>query len=69
MASWHVYAVTLPRPAVAPVSANLRRLGAIGLQEDVPEGVTVTYRQPWDKGPAPRAPKQVRLRAWFDERP
>lgn len=69
MASWHVYAVTVPRPAIAPVSANLRRLGAIGLQEDVPEGVTVTYRQPWDKGPAPRAPKQVRLRAWFDERP
>ena len=69
MASWHVWAVTLPRPAIAPVSRGLRALGAIGLQEDVPEGVTVTYRQPWDTGPAPRAPRQVRLRAWFEERP
>lgn len=69
MASWYVWAVTLPRPAVAPVSRGLRALGAIGLQEDVPEGVTVTYRQPWDKGPAPRPPRQVRLRAWFDARP
>lgn len=69
MASWHQYAVTLARPAVKPVSAGMRAIGAIGLQEDVPDGVTVTYRQPWDKGPAPRAPRQVRLKAWFEERP
>ncbi len=69
MARWDVFEVTLPRPAVGPVSAALRALGAIGLQEDVPEGTTLTFRQPWDKGPPPRAPKRVRLRAWFDARP
>lgn len=66
---WHAYAVTLPRPAVAAVSRGLVGLGATGLQEDHPEGVTPRYRQPWDTGPMPRAPKKVRLRAWFDARP
>jgi ribosomal protein L11 methyltransferase len=69
LARWDVFEVTLPRPAVGPVSAGLRGLGAVGLQEDVPEGTTLTFRQPWDKGPPPRAPKKVRLRAWFDARP
>jgi ribosomal protein L11 methyltransferase len=67
--SWHAYAVTLPRPAVVPVSRALLALGATGLQEDLPAGVTAKFRQPWDTGPQPRAPKRVRLRAWFDERP
>lgn len=67
--SWQAFAVTLPRPGVGAVSRALLALGATGIQEDVPEGVSVTYRQPWDKGPAPRPPKKVRLRAWFDARP
>lgn len=66
---WHAYAVTLPRPAVAAVGRGLVGLGATGLQEDLPAGVTPKYRQPWDTGPMPRAPKKVRLRAWFDARP
>ncbi|MEN9787435.1 MAG: hypothetical protein RLZZ299_2699 [Pseudomonadota bacterium] len=65
-AVWHRLSVTLARPAIAPVSARLRALGSVGVQEDVPEGVEVRYRQPWDKGPMPRAPRQVRLRAWFE---
>ncbi len=68
-ASWWVYAVTLPRPGVAPVSRALTALGATGLQEDLPDGVAPKYRQPWDTGPAPRPPRAVRLRAWFVERP
>jgi len=67
--SWHAYAVTLPRPAVSPVSRALLALGATGLQEDLPPGVTPKFRQPWDTGPQPRPPKKVRLRAWFDDRP
>ncbi|MDP2312797.1 MAG: 50S ribosomal protein L11 methyltransferase [Pseudomonadota bacterium] len=66
---WFAYAVTLPRPAVAPVGRALLGLGATGLQEDLPAGVTPKFRQPWDTGPMPRAPKKVRLRAWFDARP
>ncbi len=67
--AWQAFAVTLPRPAVAPVSRALLALGATGLQEDLPPDVTPKFRQPWDKGPAPRPPKKVRLRAWFDARP
>jgi ribosomal protein L11 methyltransferase len=62
-------AVILPRPGVRAVSTALLALGATGLQEDVPDGVEVTYRQPWDRGAAPRAPRNVLLRAWFDVRP
>ena len=57
--AWHAYAVTLPRPAVAPVGRALLSLGATGLQEDLPAGVKPTFRQPWDKGPAPRPPKRA----------
>lgn len=67
--SWHAFAVTLSRPAIPPVSRALLALGATGLQEDVPAGVTVRFRQPWDTGAGPAKPKQVRLRAWFDARP
>lgn len=67
--SWHALAVELPRPGVRPVTAALLALGATGLQEDVPDGVEVKYRQPWDRGPSPRAPRRVLLRAWFDARP
>lgn len=66
---WHALAVEIPRGAVPPVTKALRALGAIGFQEDLPEGVTPKFRQPWDKGPAPRPPKRVLLRAWFDARP
>jgi ribosomal protein L11 methyltransferase len=67
--AWHALAVTLPRPAVAPVSRKLVTAGATGLQEDLVPGTKPVYRQPWDKGPAPRPPRKVRLRAWFDVRP
>jgi ribosomal protein L11 methyltransferase len=67
--TWHAFAVVLPRPAVAPVTRALLALGATGTQEDLPPGVTPVFRQPWDKGPAPRPPRKVLLRAWFDARP
>lgn len=66
---WHAYAVTLPRPAISPVGRGLVGLGATGLQEDLAPGVAAKFRQPWDTGPMPRAPKKVRLRAWFETRP
>jgi len=66
---WQALAVTLPRPAVQPVGKALVALGATGLQEDVPVGTTVRYKQPWDKGRTPRPPATVLLRAWFRERP
>ncbi len=64
---WAQFWVDIPREAVAAVSATAFEAGCIGAQEDVPEGVTVTVRQPWDQGPAPPAPAQVRLRLWFAE--
>ena len=67
--TWHAFAVTVPRPAAAPVGRALLALGATGIQEDLPEGATPTFRQPWDRGPSPRPPRQVRLRAWFEQRP
>lgn len=69
MASWHALAVLLDRPHVGAASKALLALGATGIQEDVPPGVTVKFRQPWDKGPGPRPPRRVLLRAWFGARP
>ncbi len=66
---WHALAVSLPRPEVGRASKALLELGATGLQEDVPPGTTVRYKQPWDKGRAPRPPAVVLLRAWFERRP
>lgn len=66
---WHALAVSLPRPQVAEAVVALTKLGATGLQEDTPAGVALRFRQPWDKGRAPRPPSVVLLRAWFDERP
>lgn len=66
---WHALAVSLPRPQVAEAVVVLTKLGATGLQEDTPVGTTQRFRQPWDKGRAPRPPSVVLLRAWFDERP
>ena len=68
-AVWHALAVTLPRALVGRVGKGLLAAGATGLMEDVPAGTTVRYRQPWDKGRAPRPPGTVVLRAWFRERP
>lgn len=67
--TWHAFAVVLPWHAVAPVSRALLALGATGTQEEPPPGVTVRFRQPWDKGPAPRPPRRALLRAWFEARP
>ncbi len=69
MSGWHALAVCLPRAAVAGTSRALLALGATGLQEDVPPGTALRYRQPWDKGRGPRPPAVVLLRAWFDQRP
>ncbi len=69
MPTWHALAVTLPRPRVAPVGKALLALGATGLLEDVPAGTTLRFKQPWDKGRAPRPPATVVLRAWFRDRP
>lgn len=66
---WQALSVTLRRPSLEAVSAALVALGATGLQEDVPVGTVVKYKQPWDKGRTPRPPSTVVLRAWFRERP
>ncbi|MFZ5477938.1 MAG: 50S ribosomal protein L11 methyltransferase [Myxococcota bacterium] len=66
---WHALAVTLPRGAAKVAARDLLALGATGTQEDWPEGVARRFKQPWDTGPAPRAPRKVLLRAWFAERP
>lgn len=49
------------------VSAAAFDAGCVGAQEDVPDGVSVVVQQPWDRGPAPPPPAQVRLRLWFGE--
>lgn len=67
--TWHTFSVVLPRVAVAPVTRALVAIGATGTQEELPPGVKPVFRQPWDKGPAPRAPRRVLLRAWFATRP
>lgn len=64
---WAQLWVDLPRQAVPHVSALAFEAGCVGAQEDVPDGVAVVVRQPWDRGPAPPAPAQVRLRLWFGE--
>lgn len=69
MATWHQLAVLVPRPLAAALGRELVGLGATGVQEDLPPGATPRFRQPWDRGPAPRPPRRVLLRAWFDERP
>ncbi len=69
MPVWHALAVRLPRSVVASVGNALLALGATGLMEDVPPGTVVRYKQPWDKGRAPRPPSEVLLRAWFSEPP
>ncbi len=66
---WHALAVTLPRAAVRAATQALAALGATGLQEDVPPGVALRFKQPWEKGRAPRPPAVVVLRAWFADRP
>lgn len=69
MRGWHVYEVEVARRQVPDVSRQLREIGATGLQEDQLPGVQPVLRQPWDTGPAPRQPRRVLLRAWFDSRP
>lgn len=66
---WQEYRLLVQRKQAATLSRDLMRLGAVGVQEDHPPGHTPHFRQPWDRGPAPRKPKQVLLRAWFRERP
>lgn len=69
MAGWHALAVLVPRPLARAVSDALVAIGATGTQEDLPPGVAPKFRQPWERGPAPRAPRRVLLRAWFSVRP
>lgn len=69
MGGWHQLEVLVPRPLAAAVGRDLVALGATGVQEDHPPGHVPRFRQPWDRGPGPRPPRRVILRAWFDERP
>ena len=66
---WQEYQLLAHRKQAAALSRALMSLGAVGVQEDNPPGHTPHFRQPWDRGPAPRRPKEVLLRAWFRERP
>lgn len=67
--SWFALAAVLPRSRVGAAIVALRALGATGFLEDSPPGVEKRFRQPWEKGRAPRPPSLVLLRAWFDVRP
>jgi ribosomal protein L11 methyltransferase len=69
LAGWYTLTVLVPRPLVQATSGALLALGATGLQEDLPPGAPRRYRQPWDRGPGPRAPRTVLLRGWFEVRP
>lgn len=69
MGGWHQLEVLVPRPLAVAVGRDLVGLGATGVQEDYPPGHVPRFRQPWDKGPGPRAPRRVLVRAWFEERP
>jgi ribosomal protein L11 methyltransferase len=64
---WAELSLLVARRRAEPLSERLMELGATGTQEDAPPGVVVTYRQPWDTGPAPAPLEVVRLRAWFLE--
>lgn len=57
----------LPRTQLKAVSERLFALGASGLQEDDLPGQAPPPRQPWDKGPRPKPPPALLLRAWFEE--
>jgi ribosomal protein L11 methyltransferase len=66
---WFALALLLPRKEAGAAALQLVRMGATGVQEDYPPGHTPRFRQPWDKGPPPKKPRNVLLRAWFLERP
>lgn len=66
---WFALSLLLPRKEAAAASKELMRLGAVGVQEDFPPGHTPRFQQPWDKGPPPKKPKKVLLRAWFVVKP
>ncbi|HND30682.1 MAG TPA: 50S ribosomal protein L11 methyltransferase [Myxococcota bacterium] len=66
---WFALALLLPRKEATAASLELVRMGATGVQEDYPPGHTPRFRQPWDKGPPPRKPRNVLLRAWFSQKP
>lgn len=67
MARWDEIRVVVPRGLVKGASALFMELGAVGVQEDVVPGDRRVFRQPWDTGPAPRAPARALLRGWWDE--
>lgn len=66
---WQELHVLVPRRIAAPLGKALMGLGALGVQEDLPPGQKPKFRQPWDTGPAPRPPRTVLLKAWFEQRP
>ncbi len=59
----------MPRKLAGPLGKELMALGALGVQEAHPPGFKPRYRQPWDQGPTQRPPRQVLLKAWFDQKP
>jgi ribosomal protein L11 methyltransferase len=66
---WLAMSVLVPRKDAENLGARLVALGATGVQEDLPPGATVRWRQPWEEGPPPPLPSATCLRAWFEERP
>jgi ribosomal protein L11 methyltransferase len=61
--------VVVPCKLAGPLQQALVRAGAVGTQEAAPPGVEVHYKQPWEKGPAPKKPAKALIRAWFTTRP
>lgn len=61
--------VTAPvrRERLESLSERLFALGAAGVQEDLPPGVTAVIHQPWDDGPPPEPSAEIVLKAWFED--
>jgi ribosomal protein L11 methyltransferase len=65
MRQWIELRVIVPRTRVKPLTQLLARLGALGMEEAVPPGVQVEFRQPWDTAP-PAVSLNCWLKAWFE---
>ena len=64
---WYELRWVMPRTDVELVSGHLDSIGALGLQEEFLPGEEPPPRQPWDTGPMAPLPKNVLLKAWWED--